>query len=240
MESKLLEADEAELFSIHAAVGGAAMHLIRTEAQDPAALFASDLPVWKRAMDIILSLVCLAAFAPLMAVIAVAVRFTSPGPVLFSQQRAGLHGRPFTCYKFRSMYDGAEDRKRELLAFNERTGPVFKMTGDPRVTPAGRFLRKWSLDELPQLYNVLLGDMCMVGPRPPTLDEVREYCSWQRSRLDVRPGITCLWQVYSRAESSFEEWVRLDLKYIRERSFLLDLKLICLTLPAVLSRKGAC
>ena len=133
----------------------------------------------------------------------------------------------------------ADEKKSELLQFNERTGPVFKMENDPRVTRLGFFLRKWSLDELPQFINVLLGDMSLVGPRPPTLDEVEKYQSWHNYRLEIKPGITCIWQVYARHEKSFENWVRLDIKYRKEQSLLLDMKLIALTLPAVLSRRGA-
>jgi lipopolysaccharide/colanic/teichoic acid biosynthesis glycosyltransferase len=133
----------------------------------------------------------------------------------------------------------AERHKRELARFNERTGPVFKMTNDPRVTPIGKFIRKWSLDELPQFFNVLKGDMSLVGPRPPTLDEVEEYEIWQGRRLEVKPGITCLWQVTARQDRDFERWVRLDIEYERRQSFLFDLKILFMTPFAVISRKGA-
>ncbi len=203
-------------------------------------LLSEPLPFWKRVTDVAIASVCLLLGAPLLMVVAIAVKLSSPGPVFFRQQRAGMHGKPFAFYKFRSMYVDAERRKRELWKYNERTGPVFKMRNDPRVTRVGRFLRRWSLDELPQLFNVLVGDMSLVGPRPPTLDEVEKYREWQHTRLDVMPGITCLWQIRARHECSFEDWVRLDIRYIRRRSVLVDLQILLLTIPAVLSRKGAC
>jgi len=195
--------------------------------------------IGKRLIDIAVSIVALIVLSPLMLAIAIAVKLTSQGPVLFKQQRAGLGGKPFTFLKFRTMQIDAEEHKSELLQFNERTGPVFKMENDPRITRVGIHLRKWSLDELPQFINVFKGDMSLVGPRPPTLDEVEKYDSWHNYRLEVKPGITCIWQVYARHENSFENWVRLDIKYRKEQSFLLDMKLLVLTLPAVLSRRGA-
>ena len=195
--------------------------------------------VWKRLCDIIVSSIALVALSPLMVAIAIAVKLTSKGPVFFNQQRAGLGGAPFRFLKYRTMHVDAEEKKSELLQFNERTGPVFKMENDPRVTRLGMFLRKWSLDELPQFINVLMGHMSLVGPRPPTLDEVEKYDSWHNYRLEIKPGITCIWQVYARHEKSFENWVRLDIKYRQKQSFLFDMKLLALTLPAVLSRRGA-
>jgi lipopolysaccharide/colanic/teichoic acid biosynthesis glycosyltransferase len=203
-------------------------------------IFFDKTKLGKRLGDIVLSSIALIVLSPLMLVVAIAVKLTSKGPVLFKQQRAGLGGAPFTFFKFRTMYTDAERHKSDLLQFNERTGPVFKMENDPRITRLGVHLRKWSLDELPQFINVLKGDMSLVGPRPPTMDEVEKYESWHKYRLEVKPGITCIWQVYARHEKSFENWVRLDIKYKRERSFLLDMKLIILTLPAILSRRGAC
>ena len=197
-------------------------------------------PLWKRVLDVILSIVALIALSPLFLVIGLAVKLTSKGPILFKQQRAGLGGRPFTFLKFRTMKIDAEGMKSRLLRFNERTGPVFKMKNDPRITWLGKFLRKWSLDELPQFINVLKGDMSLVGPRPPTMDEVEEYSTWHNYRLEMKPGITCIWQIYARQDKSFENWVRLDIKYQKERSVLLDMKLLLMTLPAVLARKGAC
>jgi lipopolysaccharide/colanic/teichoic acid biosynthesis glycosyltransferase len=190
-------------------------------------------------MDIAGSLAAILFFGPLMLGVAIAVKLTSEGPIIFRQKRAGLGGKPFDFYKFRSMVVDAERHKRELARFNERTGPVFKMTNDPRVTPIGKFIRKWSLDELPQFFNVLKGDMSLVGPRPPTLDEVEEYEIWQGRRLEVKPGITCLWQVTARQDRDFERWVRLDIEYERRQSFLFDLKILFMTPFAVISRKGA-
>jgi lipopolysaccharide/colanic/teichoic acid biosynthesis glycosyltransferase len=197
------------------------------------------IPVWKRSMDIVGAIVGLVVFSPIMLAIAIVIKLTSKGPIIFIQERAGLGGKPFNFYKFRSMVIDADARKKDLIEFNERTGPVFKMTDDPRVTPVGKFIRKWSLDELPQFYNVLKGDMSLVGPRPPTLDEVAQYYNWQDMRLEINPGITCLWQIYGRHKSSFDDWVRLDIEYSRRQSLLLDLKILLLTLPAVLSRRGA-
>jgi len=202
-------------------------------------VFFDKMPVRKRLGDIIVSSIALVALSPLMVAIAIAVKLTSKGPVFFKHKRAGLGGVPFRFLKYRTMYVDAEDKKAALMQFNERTGPVFKMENDPRVTRLGMFLRKWSLDELPQFINVLMGHMSLVGPRPPTLDEVEKYDSWHNYRLEIKPGITCIWQVYARHEKSFENWVRLDIKYRQKQSFLFDMKLLALTLPAVLSRRGA-
>ena len=202
-------------------------------------IFFNKTSALKRLADIVLSSLALIALSPLMLLIGIAVKCTSKGPVFFRQQRAGLGGVPFTFLKFRTMQVDADTKKSELQQFNERTGPVFKMKDDPRVTRLGSFLRQWSLDELPQLLNVLKGDMSLVGPRPPIMDEVEKYESWHNYRLEVKPGITCIWQVYARDEKCFENWVRLDIKYKREQSFLLDMKLLLMTIPAVLSRKGA-
>jgi lipopolysaccharide/colanic/teichoic acid biosynthesis glycosyltransferase len=176
-----------------------------------------------------------------MTIAAILVRISSSGPVFFRQERAGLNGQPFTMLKFRTMVSNAEQLKQELERLNEMTGPVFKVTNDPRVTRVGRFLRRWSLDELPQLFNVLRGEMSLVGPRPLPVDEVRRFDDpADRRRLSVRPGLTCLWQISGRNEvRDFKEWVRLDLQYIDNWSLLLDLKILALTLPAVLSGAGA-
>ncbi|GMU93325.1 MAG: hypothetical protein AMXMBFR4_23830 [Candidatus Hydrogenedentota bacterium] len=203
-------------------------------------LFAKPFPRWKRAMDIVGALIALALFAPVMIAIAIAIKATSRGPVLFSQKRGGLGGKPFDLYKFRSMTVDAEARKAELMRFNERSGPVFKMTNDPRVTGVGRFIRRTSLDELPQLFNVLLGDMSLVGPRPLPVQEEDGYDSWHWRRLDVKPGLTCIWQATSRHDRDFDRWVRLDLEYIKRQSVLLDIRLILMTIPAVLAQRGAC
>lgn len=202
-------------------------------------VFHLPYPRWKRALDIAGATAGLAVFAPLMAAIALAVKLDSKGPATFCQKRGGHGGKPFTLYKFRTMVIDAEAQKAALRKFNERSGPVFKMKNDPRITRLGRFLRKTSLDELPQLLNVIKGDMGLVGPRPLPVEEDRGYEQWQRARLDVKPGLTCFWQVTSRDESCFDSWVRLDLKYVRKHSFWTDFKLILQTIPAVLMRKGA-
>jgi len=178
---------------------------------------------------------------PVIPLIALAIKLTMPGPVFFRQQRSGMSGAPFTLYKFRTMVTNAEQVKHELAAMNEMTGPVFKLTNDPRVTPLGRFLRKYSLDELPQLFNVLRGEMSLVGPRPLPVDEVKRFENLaHRRRLSVKPGLTCLWQISGRNKiSDFKEWVRLDLEYIDNWSFWLDLKILILTLPVVLRGTGA-
>lgn len=179
--------------------------------------------------------------APLMLAAAAMVKISSPGPVLFRQQRSGLNGAPFTIFKFRTMSSNAEQLKHELAAMNEMSGPVFKLTNDPRITPLGKFLRKWSLDELPQLFNVLRGEMSLVGPRPLPVDEVKRFNDLaHRRRLSVKPGLTCLWQVSGRNQiSDFKEWVRLDLEYIDNWSFWLDVRILFRTIPAVLRSTGA-
>jgi lipopolysaccharide/colanic/teichoic acid biosynthesis glycosyltransferase len=202
--------------------------------------FLRPLPAWKRGLDILGALAGLAILSPLFAVVAAGIKLTSPGPVVFTQRRSGLGGRPFLIVKFRTMVDGAERRQRELLALNEQDGPAFKIAADPRVTRFGRLLRSTSIDELPQLWNVLRGDMSLVGPRPLPCHESRACLPWQRRRLDVTPGLTCIWQVRGRSRVSFDEWVRMDVEYIKARSLSMDLKLLCLTLPAVLRREGAC
>ena len=186
-----------------------------------------------------LALLLLSAL-PMLA-IALLIKLTSPGPVLFRQQRSGLNGRPFCIYKFRTMMTNAEQVKHELAAMNEMTGPVFKITNDPRVTPVGKWLRKFSLDEFPQLFNVLRGEMSLVGPRPLPVDEVRRFNDLaHRRRLSVKPGLTCLWQVSGRNKiSDFKEWVRLDLEYIDNWSIWLDLQILLRTVPVVLAGTGA-
>jgi lipopolysaccharide/colanic/teichoic acid biosynthesis glycosyltransferase len=169
-----------------------------------------------------------------------AIRLESPGPIFFGQTRVGENGRKFTCWKFRSMYLDAEERKRELLHLNEMGGAIFKIRDDPRVTRVGKFLRKTSLDELPQFWNVLRGEMSLVGTRPPTPDEVEKYENWQRRRISIKPGLTGLWQVSGRNSiSDFNEVVRLDLKYIDGWSLGLDIKLLLKTLKVVFFREGA-
>ena len=196
--------------------------------------------ICKRLIDITVAFVALCILGPLVMVpAALAIRFTSPGPVLFRQRRSGLRGRPFTMHKFRSMVDNAEMLRVELETFNEMTGPVFKMKRDPRVTPVGRFLRKTSVDELPQLWNVLVGDMSIVGPRPPIPTEVQHYDPWHRRRLSMKPGLTCLWQIRGRNEVDFDQWMKLDLQYIDHWSLWLDFKILLRTIPVVLGGFGA-
>jgi len=192
----------------------------------------------KRACDICLGTLLLLLFALPMLVIAVVIKLTSRGPVLFRQERGGLYGRTFTMLKFRSMFVGADAQKDALSARNEADGPAFKMRDDPRVTPFGRFLRKYSLDELPQLWNVIKGDMSLVGPSPPLPGEMRRYERRQRRRLSMRPGLTCIWQVSGRRHSSFEKWMADDLAYIDNWSLLLDLKIIIRTIPVILKGTG--
>jgi len=203
-------------------------------------LCALPLPWWKRGIDIIGAATALVLFAPVMAAIALAIKLTSDGPILFTQLRGGRGGRPFRLYKFRSMTTDAEEQKAKLMRFNERSGVAFKMARDPRVTRIGALLRKTSLDELPQLFNVLKGEMSLVGPRPLPINEEESYDSWHWRRLDVKPGLTCIWQVTSRHDRDFDRWVRLDIEYIRRQSFWLDIKLIAQTVPAVLMQRGAC
>jgi lipopolysaccharide/colanic/teichoic acid biosynthesis glycosyltransferase len=168
-----------------------------------------------------------------------AVRLTSRGPALYRQVRCGMHGRRFVLLKFRTMVENAESLRHEVAHLNVMDGPVFKAPGDPRVTPIGRFLRRSSLDELPQLLNVLKGEMSLVGPRPPIPQEVEHYEPWQRRRLAMKPGITCLWQISGRSELDFATWMELDLSYIDHWSLWLDLKILVLTMPAVFSGRGA-
>jgi exopolysaccharide biosynthesis polyprenyl glycosylphosphotransferase len=195
----------------------------------------------KQVVDFAGALVLLTACSWLFVLIAIVIKLTSPGPVFFRQQRSGLNGAPFKIYKFRTMTTNAEQFKHELAAMNEMSGPVFKVTNDPRVTPFGKFLRKFSLDELPQLFNVLRTEMSLVGPRPLPVDEVKRFNDLaHRRRLSVKPGLTCLWQVSGRNQiSDFREWVRLDLEYIDNWSLWLDVKILLRTIPAVLRGTGA-
>lgn len=194
----------------------------------------------KRALDGVLAAAGLITLAPLFLLLALLVRLSSPGPIFYRWRVLGRHGRPFVGYKFRTMIENADDLKPAMLAHNEMRGPAFKMRNDPRVTPLGRWLRKYSLDELPQLWSVLKGDMSLVGPRPPSAEEFAAFEPWQRGKLAVTPGITCLWQVNGRSTiTDFHEWARLDLKYITEWSFGLDLKILARTVPAVLRGDGA-
>ncbi len=193
----------------------------------------------KRLIDVAGASVLLVAAAPVLGVAALAIRFTSPGPILFRQVRCGLNGRQFVVHKLRTMYIDSEARKTELLSQNEMDGPVFKMKHDPRVTPVGYWLRRFSIDELPQIWDVLRGQMSLVGPRPSLPIEVVEYQTFERRRLSMRPGLTCLWQVSGRNEIGFDDWVRLDLEYIDTWSLRNDLKILFRTLPAVLGGSGS-
>ncbi len=194
---------------------------------------------YKRMMDILVSGVALILFSPIFLTVAIAIKLTSKGPLLFKQTRVGLGGRHFTCLKFRSMIVNADEMKADLEHLNEATGPVFKIKNDPRMTPIGKFIRKASLDELPQLWNVFVGDMSIVGPRPAVPIEVEKYGQREFNRLAVRPGITCIWQISGRSNLSFEEWMELDLKYIENMSFWGDIKIVWQTVPAVLTGRGA-
>ena len=193
----------------------------------------------KRAFDLCVSTVVMLILSPVLAAVAIAIRLDSRGPVFFKQRRVGLQGRTFEIYKFRSMYVDAEARLESLRAHNEMSGPVFKMRDDPRITRVGRFIRKTSLDEFPQFLNVLRGEMSIVGPRPPLPAEVRQYKRWQRRRLSVKPGITCVWQISGRNNIDFERWMELDLEYIDQWSLWNDLQICLKTIPAVLGSRGA-
>jgi exopolysaccharide biosynthesis polyprenyl glycosylphosphotransferase len=193
----------------------------------------------KRALDVLVAGLATIVASPIMLATAIAIKLDSPGPVLFKQTRVGKWGEPFGCYKFRSMYVDAEKRKAELMAQNEADGPVFKMKRDPRITRVGRIIRKLSIDELPQLFNVLKGEMSLVGPRPAVPKEVDQYEFEQLRRLGAVPGITGLQQVSGRSDLSFRRWVELDLQYISEQSFLKDIEIMLKTIPAVVSGRGA-
>jgi exopolysaccharide biosynthesis polyprenyl glycosylphosphotransferase len=195
--------------------------------------------VAKRSFDLFVTVLGSLVLSPVFLLIALAVKLTSRGPVFFRQERVGYHGRPFKILKFRTMVADAEDRLDDLLHMNEATGPLFKMKDDPRVTKVGRFLRKLSLDELPQLFNVIRGDMSLVGPRPPLPREVAQYEDWMMARLEVRPGITGLWQVSGRSELPFEDYVRLDLFYIENWSLAYDLFILAKTVPTLITARGA-
>jgi lipopolysaccharide/colanic/teichoic acid biosynthesis glycosyltransferase len=194
----------------------------------------------KRLFDLCVALALLTVLSPLFLIVALCVKLTDGGPVFFRQKRVGLNGRVFDFFKFRSMIVDAEQRKAELLKLNKHANSItFKMCRDPRVTWVGRIMRKTSIDELPQLWNVLVGEMTLVGPRPAVIAEVQRYTPRERRRLAVAPGLTCIWQVSGRAGLDFQQQVELDVRYIRERSMYVDFKLMVLTVPAVLSGKGA-
>lgn len=229
----------ANFFNLHLAradlteMDGQAYLVFTTTSQDFTALFV------KRTMDIVFSALALAILLPLVFLpLAIAIRLDSKGQIFFSQIRSGLNGRPFKMWKFRSMVNNAEQLRAELESRNEQAGPVFKIKEDPRITRIGRFIRRTSLDELPQLFNVLLGEMSIVGPRPPIPAEVEKYERWQKRRLSMRPGLTCVWQVSGRNRVDFDNWMRLDLQYIDQWSLWLDIKLILQTVPVLLKMEG--
>lgn len=211
----------------------------RVRARPLEELLARPPSIAKRAIDTVAAGLVLLMASPVLAVIAIAIKTTSSGPVIFKQYRTGLGGRPFQIWKFRTMCNDAEKQKAALRAISEQDGPAFKLANDPRVTRVGALLRKTSLDELPQLWNVLRGDMSLVGPRPLPIDEQALCDQWHRGRLDVMPGLTCIWQVEGRSRVSFEEWMRMDLGYIRTNHVWRDIRIMLATVPAVLLRRGA-
>ena len=219
------------------------LHLEEFEGEQVVTLFREQMLLQllaKRVVDTVVSLTALIVLAPLMIAVAILIKVTSPGPVLFAQDRVGMNQRRFRIYKFRSMVVDAEEKKKELAHLNEiADGPAFKMKNDPRITRIGRFIRKTSIDELPQLFNVLHGEMSLVGPRPPLPDEVKKYEWLFRKRLSVKPGITCVWQISGRSNTTFERWMEMDNEYIDNWSIWLDLKILAKTVPAVLLGRGA-
>jgi lipopolysaccharide/colanic/teichoic acid biosynthesis glycosyltransferase len=202
------------------------------------ALLAQSTPIWKRTIDVLGAIVGLVVTSPIILVSAVAIKLTSGGPMLYIQEREGLGGRPFRMYKLRTMRTDAEQRQAEYRDFSEQDGPAFKMSNDPRTTWVGRWLRATSLDELPQLWNVLRGEMSLVGPRPLPTHESRGCLPWQRRRLWVAPGLTCIWQVQARNTVPFVEWMRMDLQYLRSRSLLCDLRLLATTPSSIVLKRG--
>jgi len=225
------------------------LKMARSKAEDSEAgslitLYTGTLEGWpliiKRVFDFAVSLVVLLLLAPLFVIVGILIRLSSPGPIFFIQKRVGLNKRRFSLYKFRTMVPDAEAKLAEIEHLNEVTGPVFKIKDDPRLTPVGKFLRKTSIDELPQLINVLRGEMSLVGPRPMALRDYEGFDQdWQRRRFSVRPGITCLWQVNGRSSVPFQQWMELDMQYIDKWSLWLDLKILVRTIPAVLKGSGA-
>ena len=194
----------------------------------------------KRMLDILGSLTGILLLSPIFLIVAICIKIEDPkGKIFFSQVRNGLHGKEFNIYKFRSMVHNAEELLEQLKSKNEMDGPVFKMKYDPRITKIGRIIRKTSIDELPQLFNILKGDMSLVGPRPPIPSEVNQYNDYQIQRLMGKPGLTCYWQIGGRNNIDFDEWVELDLKYLKERNIFIDLKIIMMTIPVLLGDKNA-
>lgn len=210
------------------------LHLVIPEYCDPLGY-----RIAKRAVDLVGALIGLILALPMMIVAAIAIKLESPGGVFFHHTRLGKGGRPFEFYKFRSMCQEAVVLRAVLEGLNEMSGPVFKIRKDPRITGVGKIIRKMSIDELPQLWHVLTGQMSLVGPRPPVPEEVARYEPWMLERLSVKPGLTCLWQVSGRSDISFDQWMKLDIEYVRNRSLWLDLKILAKTIPAVLTGRGA-
>ncbi|MCK5876413.1 MAG: sugar transferase [Candidatus Marithrix sp.] len=200
----------------------------------------NDINIIKRLFDIICSAIILILLSPIFSIVALLVKYDSKGAVFFSQKRVGKNGTFFKMWKFRSMYTDAEERKAELMKQNEMQGGIlFKMKNDPRITKIGHFIRKFSIDELPQLWNVFIGDMSLVGPRPPLPKEVEQYTPYQFQRLNVTPGITCIWQISGRSSIPFPKQVELDLEYIEQQSFMTDIIILLKTVPAVLKARGS-
>ena len=196
--------------------------------------------VSKRTLDFMGSFLGLVILSPILLIVAILIKLESKGPAIFAQSRIGLNGKEFKMYKFRSMVQNAEELKEKLAKENEMSGPMFKMKNDPRVTKVGKFIRKTSIDELPQLFNILKGDMTLVGPRPSLPREVEKFESWMLKRLEVKPGLTCYWQVSGRNNIDFYDWMKLDLKYVDDMSFWLDIKLIFKTVAVLFGDKNAC
>lgn len=195
--------------------------------------------ILKRFFDVVCSLFALIILLPILIIVAVCIKLESKGPLIFVQERIGLNGKKFNMYKFRSMVENAEELKEKLTKKNERSGPMFKMKHDPRVTKVGSFIRKTSIDELPQLVNILKGDMSIVGPRPSLPKEVEQFKPWMMQRLNVKPGLTCYWQTQGRDDVEFEDWMKLDIKYVNERNFLIDIKLVFKTFFVLLGDSHA-
>lgn len=195
--------------------------------------------ITKRMIDIIFSIIGIICLSPIFIIVSILIKKESPGPIIFSQDRIGKDNCHFKMYKFRSMVQNAEELKEKLKEENEMSGPMFKMKNDPRVTKVGKFIRKTSIDELPQLFNVLKGDMSLVGPRPSLPKEVKEFKPWMMERLEVKPGLTCYWQVSGRNNIDFEDWMKLDIKYVRERNTLTDIKLIFKTVVVLFGDENA-
>ena len=195
--------------------------------------------VIKRIIDVVASFTGLILLSPLILIVSILIKLESKGEVIFKQKRVGLNGKEFYMYKFRSMVINAEELKEQLESQNEMSGPMFKIKDDPRITNVGKIIRKTSIDELPQLINVIKGDMSLVGPRPSLPKEVKKFEQWMMERLEVKPGLTCIWQVSGRNNIDFEDWMKLDIKYVRERSFKLDIKLILKTVLVLLGDKNA-